>query len=375
MKKFDKYRTWIVSFIFTIAVIAVYKTFDNLGNVVRFFGVVMKSLTPFVVGFVIAYILNIPCTWLRGACEKSKLPVIRKGSKIISITSVYVILILLIYIIVRAIAPAIYENIVELYNNVPGYIRQLMDIVEGFQREHNITIIQFNRENVMRAFDEILSRIDITEFSKYAKGVVDITASVVMYFIGIIVSVYMLIEKDKIIASSKRIAKLFLKEKNSERLIVKVKKVNKIFSKYIFCLLLDVLAMTVLATTVLTLLNVKYAIILGMMIGLFNLIPYFGAIIAVSITVIITFLTGDPMQSLWVAISLLIVQQLDGNVIGPKIMGDVLDASPLWIIFAVTLGGGLFGVAGMIVSVPILITIKMIVTEYLDEKEKKQINE
>ena len=181
-------------------------------------------------------------------------------------------------------------------------------------------------------------------------------------------------EKEKILDSSKRMAQVFLKEKHSRTLIDRVNKINKVFSKYIFCLVMDAVIMMILATIVLNIWNVKYAIILGIMIGLFNLIPYFGAIIAVSITVIITFLTGEPLQSLWVALSLLVLQQIDGNFIGPKIMGEVLDASPLWIIFAVTLGGGLFGIGGMIISVPVLITIKMAITEFVKEKEKEKVS-
>ena len=108
------------------------------------------------------------------------------------------------------------------------------------------------------------------------------------------------------------------------------------------------------------------------MIGVFNLIPYFGAIFAGVISVIITLLTGGFFKALWAAIALIILQQIDGNFTSPKIMGEVLDASPLLIILAVTLGGGLFGIVGMIISVPIVITVKMALTEFMDEKEKEQ---
>jgi len=132
--------------------------------------------------------------------------------------------------------------------------------------------------------------------------------------------------------------------------------------------------MMFLSSTALYLMDVKYATILGIMIGLFNLIPYFGAITACVITVVITLITGTPTLAFWVAVVLLIIQQIDGNFIAPKIMGEMLDASPLLIILAVTLGGGLFGVTGMIISVPISITIKMAITQFLDAKESVQAN-
>ncbi len=372
MKKFDKYRSWIIAFVFAVAVIAVYKTFDNFYKVAEVIGSIVKSLTPFVIGFVIAYILNIPATKIDKLCQKSKYGFVKKRSKGISIIGVYLITALLFYIAISAIAPALYRNFVDLYFNIPGYINEALDTIENLQKQYGFTLFEINEANIINAFNTFLGKIDIAEFGKYAKGVVNITSGVINILIGIIVSVYMLIEKEKIKASSKRIARVLLKEEKAERLIENVRKINNIFSKYLFCLLLAATIMAVLATIVLSILRVKYAIILGIMIGIFNLIPYFGAIIAGCIAVLITLLTGGFFQALWAAIALIILQQIDGNFTSPKIMGDVLDASPLLIILAVTLGGGLFGIVGMIISVPIVVTIKMALGEFIDEKEQEK---
>ena len=372
MKKFEKYRNWVIAFVFAIAVIAVYKTFDNFYKVIEIAKIILKSLSPFVVGFIIAYILNIPSTKIDSLCKKSKWAFVAKKSKGISILSVYLLLALLVYLSICALAPALYRNIVELYYNIPGYLDQAMSVLENFQMEHGINIFEFNEANIMSAFDKVFSKFDIAEFGKYAKGVINVTSGVVNTFIGLIVSVYMLLGKEKIISASKRVLKVVLKEERSEKVINVAQKINKIFSKYLFCLILDAAIMAALATVILSVLRVKYAIILGIMIGIFNLIPYFGAIIAVSLSVIITLITGGLAQGVWALVLLILVQQADANFIGPKIMGEVLDASPLWIILAVTLGGGLFGVGGMIVSVPVLVTIKMAVTELINEKEAEQ---
>ena len=354
MKKLEKYKNWGIAFVFAVAVIAVYKTFDNFYKVTEFIKIVVNSLSPFLIGFILAYILNIPATKIEDLCKKSKYAFVSKRSKGISILSVYLLLALVVYLGICALAPALYRNVVELYYNIPGYISQAMSTLENFQMEHGINIFEFNEANIMNALDKIFGKFDITEFAKYAKGVINITSGVVNAFIGIIVSVYMLSDKEKIVCAIKRILKVILKEEKSEKVINVAKK------------------MAVLATIVLSVLRVKYAIILGVMIGLFNLIPYFGAIIAVSLSVIITLITGGIAQGIWALVLLIVVQQADANFIGPKIMGEVLDASPLWIILAVTLGGGLFGVGGMIVSVPILVTVKMAVTELINEKEAEQ---
>ena len=372
MKKFEKYRNWIIAFVFAVAVIAVYKTFDNLYKVAEIIGLVVKSLSPFVIGFVIAYILNIPAAKIDKACKKSKYAFIKKRSKGISIVGVYFATALLFYIAISAIAPALYRNLVDLYNNVPGYINEALAGLENLQKQYGFTLFEINEANIINAFNTFLGKIDIAEFGKYAKGVVNVTSGVINVFIGIIVSVYMLIEKEKIKATLKRTARVLLKEEKAGKLIENVRKINNIFSKYLFCLLLAATIMAVLATIVLSILRVKYAIILGIMIGIFNLIPYFGAIIAGVLSVLITLLTGGFFQALWAAIALIVLQQIDGNFTSPKIMGEVLDASPLLIILAVTLGGGLFGIGGMIISVPIVITVKMALTEFIEEKEQEE---
>lgn len=372
MKNIEKYRNWLLALAFVIIVIAVYKTFDNFYKIIEIGKLILNSLSPFFIGFVIAYLLNMPCKRIDELCRKCKYRVINNKSKAISIVSVYLALVLVIYVVVSAIAPALYRNFVDLYNNIPGYIDEILSAVEGWQKTYNIEIFEINEANITKALNTLLGNFNIAEFSKYAKGVIDITSGVINVFIGVIISVYMLIDKEKIKASVRRFLRIILKEEKSNVLIQNVKKINAVFSKYLFCLLVDAIIMAVAATTILSVLRVRYAMILGVMIGVLNLIPYFGAIFAAVISIVITMITGGMFKALWAAIALIVLQQVDGNFIGPKIMGRMLDASPLWIIFAVTLGGGLFGVVGMIVSVPILVTVKMAVSEFIKEKETEQ---
>lgn len=371
MKKFEKYSNWVMALIFVIVVIAIYKTFDNIYKIMGAIGMFIKILSPFVTGFVIAYILNMPCKRIDALLKKSKYKFLKEKSKGISIACVYLIAALAVFFVIRAVVPAIYKNMLDLYYNIPIYIDEVVTFLTEWQHEHNLEILNLNRPDMTKALEHFLDKIDVNEFSKYAQGVATATSGVINIFIGIIVSVYMLIGKEKISASIKRVMIIFLKKERSEKIIRDVSRVNDIFSKYVFCLLMDALIIGVLSTIILSILHVKYAIILGLVIGVFNLIPYFGAIVASVSSVIITLITGGFFQALWTAISLLILQQIDGNFIGPRIMGQMLNASPLWIIFAVTLGGGLFGIVGMIISVPVLVVIKMIVTDYINDKEKR----
>ena len=123
----------------------------------------------------------------------------------------------------------------------------------------------------------------------------------------------------------------------------------------------------------LTIMKVKYAVLLGFLIGVFNLIPYFGAIIAVIVACLITIFTGGFVQAIWVAVVLIILQQIDANIINPKILRDALEISKILIIFAVTVGGAYFGVLGMFLGVPAIAVIKMMLDDYIERNGKEKV--
>ena len=131
----------------------------------------------------------------------------------------------------------------------------------------------------------------------------------------------------------------------------------------------------IISSIAMSIIGVKYAILLGFMIGIFNLIPYFGAIIAVIIAALITLLTGGIWQALIMVVVVTILQQIDANIINPKILGNSLKISPLLVIFAVAVGGAYFGFWGMFLSVPIIAVFKLLLTDYIEYKiKKKEIN-
>jgi len=372
MKRLEEYGKWIMALMFAIIVIAIYKTFDNFSKIAEIAKTALDALSPLIIGFVIAYIFNMPCRKIGFKLKKSKFAFLRKRSKGISILFVYLLAAFLFYIGMRLILPALYKNILDLYYNIPKYFDEAVSTITEWQEKNELKLIQLDKVTATNALSSVLSNIDISQFSKYAQGVIKLTSGVLSFVIGVVASIYMLIEKERIINLLKRLCRLIFKEKNAEKIIETLGKINQIFSKYIFCLLLDAALMAVLATVALSLLGVKYALILGVIIGICNLIPYFGAIIAGASTVIITFITGGPTQAIWTGVVLLVLQQIDGNFIGPNIMGEVLDISPLWIIFAVTLGGGLFGIGGMVISVPIFMGIRMIAAEIVRSLEARK---
>lgn len=372
MKNYQQYMKLIIAFVFGTALIAVYKTFDNFRYVLSFVGDVFSALTPFIIGAMIAYVLNLPAKKLEKFISKCKLGFIRKKSKILSIAGVYVIFLLIAGILVRTVIPNLYNNIIDLYNNIIPFTQNVLAELDDLQEKIGVTFIEINGDTAKSTVQNLLNKFNIAEFGKYAEGALSFTSGLFNVFIALIVSIYMLIDKESLMASFNRFSAIVVPKGKQTAVREFLSRTNKIFSDYIYSCVLDSCIVAVLATVVLSLLGVRYSIIFGTFIGICNLIPYFGAIVSNCLTVAVTIFTGGVMKAVWTAGSLFVLAQIDGNVIGPRIMGNKLEVRPLWIIFSVTLGGGLFGVAGMLLSVPVMMVARMIISEFFDNAEKKK---
>lgn len=372
MKKFGAYTKYITLFILGAALIAVYKTFDNFQNLWSGISAFFKALTPFTIGFVIAYLLNIPCKRLSGSLEHAKKPFFRKHAKGLSIFTVYFVALAFFFLGMRMLVPKIYANVLDLYNNLIPFTQNALQKIDELQKSHDMSILEINENTAKLALQQALSGIDVTQFGKYAEGAINLTSGVLNAFIGLIVSVYMLLEKEAIFAACGRLTRAFFSEEKTILLRDYVLKINQVFSRYIYSRVVDALIIAVLGTIVLLILNLKYALVFGLFLGLCNLIPYFGSIIGTVVIALFAVFSGGWTSGVWTALSLLVLEQIDGNLIGPKIMSEQLDASPLWIIFAVSAGGKLFGVLGMLLSVPVLVVVKLILSDLLRAREAKR---
>lgn len=372
MNRLKKYTGWVAAFIFGVALIAVYKTFDNIQNVFSFLGDVIKAMAPFLIGFIIAYVLDRPCRKIEGLYSDSKLGFIRKKSRGLSILSVYLIFVIALAVVIRMIIPALYTNIIDLYNNIIPLTQSAAEKIDSFQKSLGISIIEINEETAKSAIQSVLNSVNIGKIGNYAKGAISFTSGLLNAFIAIIISVYMLIDREKLIGVYRRVLAVIVPPDKIGRVQRYTERINAIFSNYVYSCVIDAMIVAVLATIILSIIGVKYAIIFGTFIGLCNLIPYFGAIFSNVITVIITIFSGGWLKAVWVAASLFVLGQIDGNFIGPRIMGDKLEVRPIWIIFAVTVGGGLFGVAGMLLSVPAMMVIRMLLSELISNIEEKR---
>lgn len=351
MQFFKKYSKWVAAFIFAVAVITVYKTYDNLSNITKGIGFVFKAASPIFGGFIIAYILNLPAMKIEILLKKLKFKYIRKHSTGISVLIVYLTAIGLLVWISLSLFPMLYRNLLDLYSNIPSYINGTLEFINNLEIVRDTEI--FDTAKITEALYGMFNKIDVTQLGKYAQGVFNITSGFFKAFIAIVTSIYMILDKKRISNKIKRLMSMIWGHEKAHMITEYASTVNRIFTNYLYSRLVCSIIMAIACSMVLSLMRVKYAVVLGMFIGVMDMIPYFGSIISSVIASIITVLTGGLFKGCYTAAVLLVMQQLDGNVLAPKIMGETLEMRPLVIIIAVTLGGTLFGFMGMLLSVPI----------------------
>ena len=367
MNRFKKYSGYIAAFIFSVAVIAVYKTFDNFGSIAGWIGALFAALKPFIGAFAIAYILNMPAKRLEKLFARAKNKFVSSHSHGLSILVVYLAALLVVAFLLYLLIPALVENLLDFVQNLDSYANSLSRFINesSLAQKLNLQAVDFSK--TVEAF---IDTIDMSTLQTYARGVVNFTSGFINVFVAFIASIYMLLDKDRLRRLFVRLMNLMCKDKTVTYITVHTKKTNEVFTNYIYSRLSCSIIMAILCSVILSLMGVKYALILGIFIGAMDMIPYFGSIISSVIAILITFLTGGFWQGIWSAVVLLILQQFDGNVLGPKIMGDSLEMRPLWIIFAISVGGTLFGFIGMLISVPIFAIIRIVLSDYIETREK-----
>ena len=342
-----KWKNWLYWFSLALAIIIVFNLFNNFENFKAVVGNFLKILSPFLAGLLIAYILFLPTRGIEKKIEKSKVKFISKKARPLSVLLIYIIILVIIVIAMKFLIPKVYESIVELINNSQSYVTNMINKFSELPED------SFLKKDFLQEAIQQLKNIDIMQVLNYIAGIFSVATSVLNVFVAIIVSVYVLVERSKLVKALKRFVYAIFKDDTANKIIRYFNNSNEYFFKFLSSQVLDGIVIGILTSIAMSILGVKYAVLLGFFIGLFNLIPYFGAIFAVAISAIITLLTGGLVQAIWMLVIVIILQQIDANIINPKIVGGSLKLSPLLVIFAVTIGGAYFGILGMFLGAPV----------------------
>lgn len=369
-QNWKKRTSWLL---IAIIVVVIYKMLDNFSSVQEWFGKLFLILKPFLIGLLISYILFIPCRKIESIYKKAKLKFISKKARGLSVITTYILFVLVIVIIINCIFPVLKNSIVELVSNVPSYYESLVNQYKELPEDSILKseIIQDKMAELTNIDMKQFLNINNEKIIEYVKNIIDIFSGIFDVFVSIIVSVYILLQRSEIVGFLRKFARAIFKKDTYEVVDKYFTKGNEVFFTFVSSQLLDAVIVGILTTIAMLILKVKYAPLIGFTIGLFNMIPYIGAIVAVGIGIFITFITGGLGKALEMAIVVIILQQIDANIINPKIIGSSLEISPLLVIFSITVGGAYFGILGMFLAVPIAVVIKTILLDWIDSKNEK----
>lgn len=332
---------------------------------------IVNSFKPVIYGLIIAYLLD------------SLVMLFMKRLKTNRVQGILLSCIIVIGIIgfsIYKILPQIIDNI----SNITSFIMEgnldVTQIVTDLRSRIDNQYVVYITDYLLQASESIkgiINRLLVNLYNIVMSLLSNLGSSTLTVVTSFIINIYMLSEKEDILARGRRFIYAYFDDRKAGRLLAIFSKANKIFKAFLNSKLLDSTLVGIICVIAFAFAKVPYAPLMGTMIGFFNIIPYFGPIIG-SIPVVVVSLFIDPSKALTALIIIIIIQQIDGNFLDPKIVGENVGVSPFWIITSVTVGGNLFGIPGMILGVPLVVLIKTIVEESVEmrllEKGKENID-
>lgn len=382
-------------------VVFVFK-FDSISTGFSWIGAVAA---PVICGVVIAYILN-PLMMLlenklfgklKNANEIEKAPeksddesIIKKIEKravtakrkrtlarVLSLILTYIILFAVLVGISIAVVPSVAKSVIDLAEQLPNYLNQAETFLNDFFKDNpQIADFLFKEfTNISDAVKKFAADLDPDLINNVGSGLWNFAMALLTglknVLLGLIIAIYLLFSKERLLAQCKKIFFAFMKNERCERLFSGLNKSNNIFKKYIISNLLDAMIIFICMVIGMFAMGMPYQMLISAICAVTNLIPFFGPFIG-AIPSGILILLVDPSKVIWFALFVLILQQCDGNVIKPFLFGETMGLPAIWVLVSIIVGGGLFGIPGMLLGAPVFAVIYLLFAEFVSGKLKKK---
>lgn len=332
---------------------------QGIGNVISQLSTI---LAPFIYGGIIAYLLRPMCNSLEAFFQLRLPKKMRRFANAFAVVFSLLVGILVVYALITMVVPQLVESVVTLWNALPTKMEQLVNwATETFGKDERV--VQFVEKNYRSYFTDIDKWVQANVIPQVSSLVTNVGTSVwqVLKFvynilIGLIVAVYVLHGRKRFGKQARLIVRSIFSDRWADRILEEVEFIDRMFGGFIDGKIIDSAIVGVLCYIGCTVLKIPSALLVSVIVGVTNVIPFFGPVIgAVPSTLLI--LIDSPLKALWFLIWVIVLQQLDGNVIGPKILGNRTGLSGFWVMFSIILFGGLWGIVGMIICVPLFAVI------------------
>lgn len=367
------FYAFLVVIVSALCILAV----TNYTTVLNIIKNLLSILTPFIWGGCLAYILNPvlkTCERILNAIFKDRLS--RRARRTIGMLMTYIFAIALLAVLLQIILPQIIDSIKNLIPQITAWINTLPVILNDLATRYQLDINQLTQtQTITMIWNNIQTTITgfISDLTTLIPQLFQLTTSLVgsllNVLIGIILSVYLLASKELFYAHAKKLGYALFPKRVMDKLLEITHTSNNIFTGFIVGKIVDSTIIGVLCFIVMALFNWPYAMLISVIVGVTNVIPYFGPFIG-AIPSILLLLIIDPRTAVMFGIFILILQQLDGNIIGPKILGDSTGLSAFWVVFSITLFSAIMGPIGMLIGVPTFAVIYSLIRDFAEWRLK-----
>lgn len=371
MKLFDKntkyFTEGIMLFITFAALILFYTFLKNLNFLGVWMSNVVKVASPFFWGFVIAYMLNPIYKRILKLFAKK----IKKGAKVLALVITYIIFFVFVCWFFYLLVPQVVKTLAGLGETLPFYANratyEITQFISNYLERFDMStadingVLDYVTNNVFANFNInniVQSAIDF---------MIRATVSIKNCIMGIIISIYFLVDKERFIKTGKKIIYVLFDKKNAEAILDFCSFTDLTFGQFILSKVVDSAIIGVICYFGMLILRLEYPLLIAIIIGVTNVIPFFGPFIGAIPSALLLFLV-KPMEALIFVIFILVLQQFDGNILGPKLMGDSIGIRAVFVIFAVVIGGGFFGVVGMFIGVPVFAVLYELIARFINRK-------
>ena len=367
---------------FSILVFFLLYRFQGVGDV---FHRLRDILAPFIYGGVVAYLLRPVCNFYEGLLLKYLPGKLKKTGYAFSIAMSLATGIFAVYMVIIMIAPELYSSILSLWTTLPAKINAFLEWARAtFGENENIVqllhLFDTSASSLYQDLETWVTETIAPYITSIVSGVSSSVSKILRFLydllIGLIVACYLLASRKRFARQSVLIVRSILKPSWADLFLSEVSFVDRMFGGFIDGKILDSAIIGVLCYIGCSVFRFPNALLVSAIVGITNVIPFFGPFIG-GIPSILLIMMEDPIKGLWFGLFVLALQQLDGNVIGPAILGDRTGLSSFWVLFAIILCGGLWGIAGMIICVPMFAviydTVKKLVRRGLYKKGQAEL--
>lgn len=344
----------------------------NLGSVVDGLGIVLR---PVLIGCGLAFVLSVPMRAIERLLSKPKLARMRFLTRIkrpLAITLSFLLVIFILLFVTFMVVPGVINAITALIDELPAFFEQLKTwSADLFVRYPDIQAFQLNWDNIGAQIINFLKNTVIGLLDSTVQTVSNLFTGVFNAFIGIVIAINLLVQKEKIGAQIRKLLYSFLPERAADETVRIVRLTNSTFSHFITGQCTEAVIFGALCFVGLSLLRMPHTMMLSVLLGFSTLIPIFGATIATILGAFLILLV-NPLQAFWFVVFVLVLQQVEGNLIYPHVVGTSVGLPGIWVLISVLIGGEIMGVLGMLVSVPACSVLYCLLRDIVDRRLKRR---